>query len=733
MRKLLLLIAAIIPTILTGCLSTKSQNIFTPGSGGTVSLSVLPSTPQTVEVNQSLNLAATVVNTNSSDIAVNWTVTGAGCSGAVCGTITASTQASASAPPATYTAPNVLPTPPTITIMATAAADPTKTVSVVVHLVSNVTINPNLAAVRVTQQKNFTAAAVGPPSGQTGVTWTLSGPACSGAACGTLSSVTTTSVTYTAPATAPSTPTVTLTATAQFDSSTNTATITIGPSPADTRLSGRYAFLYRGYPNPASGTPTVEAGSLVFDGNGNVSGIEDDNNGTTVHTQVAVTGSYTVLEADGRGVMTLSAGLVTTLQIVVLSTSDTTVAQTAFLTDFGGTAAGSGRMDLQQNPSAVTLATLAGGYAVSLRGGTVPSAAGRFDLNGTGGITTAEIGRSLVDNGCPSSVPALPTPAPYTAFGGTYGPIDTTTGRTPFVFSGGQVRSNTNQTLKFAGYVLSTGEVVLVETETTGFTFVGTAAPQSPNPPNFGNNNFNGRYSYLMQSNNGPGTGNTSLGPVSGDGSGAIPADTLQFFGNANGVVATPATLFQDSNGAYSILTNGSGVGIFCGGTGANTVPTFNLALYMASASRMFVWNADQDTVGEIDFQAGGPFTSLSGTYAFEFEGVQGTFTGGHTASNAIAETGIVTFTPPSGGTGTATFVIDETNGVSTTTTTVTATYGFGNDNDGDGDVDGSGLLTFSPSPPFPVPNAFAVVSGTKVFFTSNATNSNIAGVAQVQ
>ncbi len=731
MRKLLLLIAAIIPTVLTGCLSTKSETSFTPGTGGTVSLSVSPSTPQTVKANQSLNLAATVVNTGTSNFTVNWTVAGTGCSGTACGTITSSTQASASAPPAAYTAPSVLPTPPNVTIVATAAADSTKTVSVVVNLVSNVTVNPNLAAVQVLQQKNFTATVVGPPAGQTGVTWSLSGPACSGAACGTLSGATATAVTYTAPATAPSTPTATLTATAVFDGSSNTATINIGPSPADKRLSGRYAFVYRGYPNAASGgTPTVEAGSLVFDGNGNVSGIEDDNNGTTVHTQVAITGSYTVLEADGRGVMTLSAGLVTTLQIVVLSTSDSTVAQTAYLTDFGGTVAGSGRMDLQQNPSAVTLASLNGGYAVSLRGGsTAPSAVGRFDLTGTGGITTAEIGRSLVDNSCPSNVPALPTfSSPYTSFGGTYGPVDTTTGRTPFTFSAGQVRSNTNQTLKFAGYPLSTGELLLVETDTTGFTFVGKAAPQSPNPPNFGNTNFNGRYSYLMQSNNGPGTGNTSLGPVSGDGSGSFPVDTIQFFGNAGGVVATPATGFQDTNGAYSIQTKGNGVGIFCGGSGANTVPTFNLALYMASTSQVFVWNADQDTVGEIDFQAGGPFTTLSGTYAFEFEGVQGNFSGAHTASNAIAESGIVTFNA-----GTATFTIDETNGVSTTTTTVTANYAFGNDNDGDGDTDSSGLLTFPTSPPFPVPNAFAVVSGNKIFFTRNAADSNIAGVAQVQ
>jgi hypothetical protein len=736
MRKLLLLIAAIIPTVLTGCLSTKSQSTFTPGGGGTVSLSVSPSTTQTVEVNQSLDLAATVVNTGTSNITVNWTVTGAGCSGAACGMITASTQASATAPPATYTAPNALPTPATVTIVATAAADPTKTVSVVVNLLSNVTISPNLAAVQVLQQKNFTATVVGPPSGQAGVTWSLSGPACSGASCGTLSNVTTTSVTYTAPTTAPSTPTATLTATAQFDGSSNTATINIGPSPADKRLSGRYAFVYRGYPKVTTGgTPSVEAGSLLFDGNGNVSGIEDQNDGTT-HTQLAVSGSYTVLEADGRGIMTLNAGLVTTLQIVVLSTSDSTVAQTAYITDFGGTVAGSGKMELQQNPSTLTLASLTGGYAVSLRGGSVASAVGRFDLDGTGVVKpTGEIGRSLTDATCPST-PTLDTT--YTHFGGTYGPIDTTTGRTTFNFTAAQIGATKNLALTFAGYIVSPTEVLLVETDTTGFSFLGRAEQQNPTPPSFTNGSFLGVYSYLMQSNNGRGTGNTSLGPADSNGTGAIV--DFQFFGNANGVVANPATGFQESSGDYAIQTSGAGTGIFCGGTVAGQVPTSNFALYMVSGSKMLAWNADQDTLGEIDLQAGGPFTSLSGTYAFEFEGVQGTFTGTHTATNAIAESGVVTFVSIGSGTGTATFTIDETNVSSPPTTkTLNASYTIStasNDPDGDGDPgsdnDSWGTLVFT-SPPFPLPDRFVVVTGNKIFFTHNATDSNIAGVAETQ
>jgi len=61
-----------------------------------------------------------------------------------------------------------------------------------------------------------------------GVTWALSGAGCSGAACGSLSNVTSSAVTYNAPASVPNPATVTLTATSVNDTSkSSTATITV--------------------------------------------------------------------------------------------------------------------------------------------------------------------------------------------------------------------------------------------------------------------------------------------------------------------------------------------------------------------------------------------------------------------------------------------------------------------------------------------------------------------------
>ena len=73
---------------------------------------------------------------------------------------------------------------------------------------------PSTASVQVKQSQSFSTI---PKYDSTngGVTWALSGTGCTGAACGTLTNVTTTSVTYNAPAIVPSSGTVTLTATSR--------------------------------------------------------------------------------------------------------------------------------------------------------------------------------------------------------------------------------------------------------------------------------------------------------------------------------------------------------------------------------------------------------------------------------------------------------------------------------------------------------------------------------------
>ncbi len=66
--------------------------------------------------------------TGTSNTAVAWSVSGAGCSGAACGTIDSS---------GLYTAPAVAPSPATVTITATSVADPTKSGAVNLTIVGS--------------------------------------------------------------------------------------------------------------------------------------------------------------------------------------------------------------------------------------------------------------------------------------------------------------------------------------------------------------------------------------------------------------------------------------------------------------------------------------------------------------------------------------------------------------------------------------------------------------------
>ena len=91
-----------------------------------------------IEVGQSQSFTSIV--TGSSNTSVTWSVTGTGCSGRPCGTITQP----ASSVPATYTAPATLTSSQTDTIVATSAADPTKTATVkaVIYLPATATSTP---------------------------------------------------------------------------------------------------------------------------------------------------------------------------------------------------------------------------------------------------------------------------------------------------------------------------------------------------------------------------------------------------------------------------------------------------------------------------------------------------------------------------------------------------------------------------------------------------------------
>ena len=153
---------------------------------------------------------------NSPNDAVTWSLSGVGCGGASCGTLSST---------GLYIAPESVPIPATVTVTATSVADPSKSASATVTILDAaviVTLAPYSAEIYVGESALFRPSVEHATNHE--VTWSLSGVGCGGASCGTLSD----SGQYTAPESVPIPATVTVTATSVADpTSSASATVTI--------------------------------------------------------------------------------------------------------------------------------------------------------------------------------------------------------------------------------------------------------------------------------------------------------------------------------------------------------------------------------------------------------------------------------------------------------------------------------------------------------------------------
>jgi hypothetical protein len=199
--------------------ATSNPAMLIVAAAGSVAISVSPSS-STVTAGATQQFTATV--TGSSNTAATWSLSGQGCSGAACGTISGG---------GLYAAPSSVPSPATLQVIVTSVADPTKTASASVTLVAAaavlLTISPTSASVPTAGVDSFTATVTG--TSNTSVAWSLTGAGCSGSSCGSLSTSSSSAV-YAAPAVAPSPPSVTVKATSMADPSKSaSANVTIVP------------------------------------------------------------------------------------------------------------------------------------------------------------------------------------------------------------------------------------------------------------------------------------------------------------------------------------------------------------------------------------------------------------------------------------------------------------------------------------------------------------------------
>jgi hypothetical protein len=535
-------------------------------------------------------------------------VTGTGCSGASCGSVSLANTASGA--PTVYTAPASIPSPAIVTLTATSVTDSTKLNSTDVTIIGLPVVDarPFIISVPVKATRQFIAGVVNDPTNQ-GVTWQLSGPGCTGAACGTLSVNHTEALGYTfytAPATMPSPPTVVVTCTSvEVPSVSSSATVTITPS-NNSQMKGQYAFLFNGFDQ--AGEMAI-AGSFVADGAGNItSGTEDINraNFASSSTPVNFSGSY-VIGIDNRGTMTLN-GSKGTATFNFLLDPDGASAKFIEYDDIDGSGTrGSGSM-LKQDATAFSLAKTQGDTVMQLLGN-LPNVGrmgivGRFTSTSTGTVSGSVLDSSL-PGGSSSSV----------SWTGSFAAPDAASGRGTMSFTTTIPSPGPGAlTLNLAYYIVSADRTFVLVTDPRGSVIPllsGEMHRQSIPVGGFTTNSLNGKAIFATQ------------GVVSGTGSIAVglfrfapgsPSEG-QLSGNLDqndgGVLTLNATFF----GTYSVSPNGHATAGFVRGV----TPGMSYALYLEDTNSGFLLEAAGDEVGlgVLLPQTAGTFdaSSIAGTF----------------------------------------------------------------------------------------------------------------------
>jgi len=193
MNRLILPVSALLTFLLITVSGCGSGTLAAPP---VVSLAI---SPYTVVLSAGTTQQFTAIVNGTSQTAVTWSVVG--CAGTACGTISTS---------GLYTAPSLIPSAATVTVVATLQSDDTKSAKATVnHVPLQINIPETVLYLGGGETHQFTATVTGHPN--TAVTWSLSG--CTGAACGTI----TPTGLYTAPSRISSEAMITVVATSQAD------------------------------------------------------------------------------------------------------------------------------------------------------------------------------------------------------------------------------------------------------------------------------------------------------------------------------------------------------------------------------------------------------------------------------------------------------------------------------------------------------------------------------------
>jgi hypothetical protein len=273
----------------------------------------------TLSLGQTQQFQANV--TGSSNTSVSWQVNGVPGGSANAGTINSSGM---------YTAPVILPSPPSVAVTAVSAADPRASNSVAVTLQDNISVNvlPATATLSTGGTQTFTANVSGAGGALTGVNWSVNGNAGGNSTVGTVAANGADTAIYTAPAVPPASGAVTVTAASQADSAksgsasvtiTCSATNSITPGAASVALGATQTFT-ASFCLPA-GTAIAWDVNGVAGGNATVGTIASTGSASALFTAPADLPAGNAVTIHAKAGSTTASATVTLTDSVVVSVS----------------------------------------------------------------------------------------------------------------------------------------------------------------------------------------------------------------------------------------------------------------------------------------------------------------------------------------------------------------------------------------------------------------------------
>jgi hypothetical protein len=319
-----------------GCTGTTSTG---PSTGPSVVTVTLQPTRISLSLGQSQQFQATV--TGTSNKSVTWSAGGVAGGTASAGTIS---------PSGLYTAPNAMPSPPTVTITALSNADISAAAWAVVSLTDGivVAISPTSVTVSTGAGQSFTASVTGTGAPSTAVTWSVNGIAGGNSTLGTIASNGAAGALYVAPAVSPLPPTVSITATSVADPTksatasvtiTCSATNTISPSAVTVSLAQTQAFTASFC--LAAGASIAWDVNGIAGGNSTVGSITPSSANTVVYAApIDLPSPTTVAIHATSGLLTASASVMLISNISVTVSPSLTTVQVSQRTPFAAALTG---------------------------------------------------------------------------------------------------------------------------------------------------------------------------------------------------------------------------------------------------------------------------------------------------------------------------------------------------------------------------------------------------------